>query len=177
MHGFRVDLPGAKDPDEYVATNGPEALTAALEHRQSLVEWVVDRKLAQYADQTAAGPQRTAMSRERVLEDLRDLLALLPHSLVEPGRRADRHARGDRARVAKHAPRPQEAQPTVQTAGWRPHRDMVHVFWLLVHRYDQVADLVQACLLTSSATTWATHGSLARLLSGEPVAAVINEEP
>ncbi len=177
IHAFRVDLPGAKDPDELFASQGPEAIAAALERRQSLVEWVVDRKLEQYGDPTSVGVEHTAMARERVLEELREIFELLPHSLVS--RIASQIGMREEIvldRLRRAPPTPPSGSPP-PASGWRPVRDMVHIFWLLIHRYDQVADLVQGVPLDVFADHPATHASLARLLSGEPVANILDEEP
>ncbi|MEZ4238895.1 MAG: DNA primase [Myxococcota bacterium] len=190
---WRLDLPGGKDPDECLrAEGGAEAFATALERRQPLFEWVVGRKLDAYGD--------TTMSRERVLDELVPLLAMLESQgrgavAVTDGRLtrlvANRLALPDDAVVKRvrqlvaTGRRPEaEAEPAPEVA-WQPSRDAVHLLWLVVHRYDQVADLVAR--LDPSVLGWvagedasedaqqAVRAALARLVSGEPVATVIED--
>jgi DNA primase len=174
INAFRVDLPDAKDPDEYRKAYGAEALSEALEsHRRGLVEWVIDRRLAAAGD----GREMTAMSRSLVLEELRPVLSRLPSALIP--RLAPRLGMRDEEVLARlQGADPADERPTTPAAtGWRPVRDMVHVFWLLVHRYDEVADILQGVPTDVFADHPATHGALSRLLTGEPIAAVVAEEP
>ena len=167
---WRLDLPGAKDPDELVREEGPDALRRALDAREPLFEWVVQRKLAAYGN--------SAMSRERVLEDVLPMLKQLadPTLLSKVARRLGVHEEVVLQRL-RDAPEPQAAAaPTPEpAAGWAPHRDMVHLLWLLVHRRDHVADL----LARGSPDVFTSHAAgrptLARLLSGEPVASVLDD--
>src|SRR5690606_29212306 len=133
------ELPGAKDPDELVREEGAEALEHALEQREPLVEWLVRRKLTAYSRTTAIGADRDVMSQERVIDELAPLLARLPDTLVS--RVAARlgvpevslHRRLAEASRADEPHSPELPPPEPQ--GWRPHRNMVHLLWLLVHRY------------------------------------------
>ncbi|MEZ4316480.1 MAG: DNA primase [Myxococcota bacterium] len=177
VHGFRVELPGAKDPDEFLRAHGVEALGAALDRRQSLVEWVVGRKVRQYADQTSRGLLRTSEASERIIDELRPLLGRLhPRQLAKIAGLLGISEAAIRNEV--------QAQPQViapvrrpaPTGGWKAERDIVHVFWLLVHCYDQVADLLQQVPVAVFAAHRAVMPAMARLLTGEPAAAVIAEE-
>jgi DNA primase catalytic core len=168
---WRLDLPGAKDPDELVREEGPEALQRALEAREPLFEWVVSRKLATYGS--------SGMSRERVLEDVIPMLRQLadPTLVSRVARRLGVHEEVVLQKI-REAPAPStepSAEPADTTVpAWVPHRDVVHLLWLLVHRRDQTADLLAQAspdLLTAHAPVRPT---LARLLSGEPVASVID---
>ncbi len=172
---WRLELPGAKDPDELVRADGAEALEAAIAAREPLLEWVVARKLAAYGTST--------MSRDRVLDDVLPLLVELADPalisrvagrfglderiVLEKVREARRKPKEPtRARASAELP-----EPTIRP--WTPHRDVVHILWLLVHRYDQVADLMGRV----DPSTLAGHGPVqpivARLVSGEPVASLL----
>lgn len=171
MQAFRVDLPGAKDPAEYLVAAGEEALSSALDtHRQGLIEWVIDRKVREQP--------LDSMRRRVVLQELEPILVRLPNQVVP--KLAPRLGVKDNEvldYLRDKMDRPADSGPAPPPpSGWRPHRDMVHIFWLLVHRYDQVADLVQALPTSVFSDHPATHPALARLLTGEPVAAVLNEE-
>lgn len=179
MHPFRLQLPGAKDPDELIREEGPEAMAQAMEHREPLVEWVVQRKLSAAA---TAGGAIGAMSREAVVEELLPVLARLPDTAVS--RLAGRlgvHEASLRRRLAAVQRAPAqgaaEAEPAPQPTGWKPDREAVHLLWLLVHRRDQVSDLVRAMdpalLLARYPAELAEV--VARLLAGEPEAGILPE--
>jgi DNA primase len=183
---WRLELPGGKDPDECLrAEGGTAAFTAALEQRQALFEWLVARKLDAYGN--------TTMSRERVLDELVPLLAMLESQTkgavaVTDGRltrlvanRLDLQDDAVVKRVRQLVSQPARgSEPGPETGpppapAWQPSRDVVHLLWLVVHRYGAVADLVarlDPALLGDQAPV---RAALARLLSGEPVATVIED--
>lgn len=176
---WRLDLTAgtgvAKDPDDFVRQNGPEAFTRALEHKEPLFEWVVRRKLDAYGTST--------MSRERVLADVLPMLARLRDDPTLASRVAARLGLDEtsllkRVREASLAP---VATPTAEVEAesaapvWQPHRDVNHLLWLVVHRYGEVADLMSRADPSLLDEHLPVRPVLARLLSGEPVAAVLPE--
>ncbi len=170
---WRVTVPGAKDPDELVRESGPEALTEAIDRRQPLFEWVVARRLDRYGAST--------MSRDRVLDEVLPLLAKAGDDLLtyRVSARLGVSEATVKQRLREFLRRPRERPDETAAApapqGWRPHVDMVHLMWLLVHQRDGVADLLaraDPALFDGHAEVKPT---LARLLSGEPVASVIDE--
>ncbi len=169
IQAWRVEVPGAKDPDELVREEGPEALEAAIEAKEPLFEWVVSRKLASLG--------ASAMSRERVMEEVVPMLRAMadPMLISRVARRLGVHE----ATLLDHlrqAPRPKAApQPAQGPPAWKPHVDVVHLLWLLVHRRDQVADLFGAAAPELLAGHAVVRPTLARLHSGEPVASVIED--
>ncbi|MBT3224382.1 MAG: toprim domain-containing protein, partial [Proteobacteria bacterium] len=66
---WRVPLAGAKDPDELIQRDGPEAMKAVLQDKVPLVEWVVEQKLRRGGGM---------MGREALIEEMLPLLSLLP---------------------------------------------------------------------------------------------------
>ncbi|HMV69884.1 MAG TPA: hypothetical protein PKA64_23795, partial [Myxococcota bacterium] len=65
------------------------------------------------------------------------------------------------------------AAPPTAAPDWRPPRDLVHLVWLLVHRYDQVGDLMHRAdpgLLDPE-----IRPLIARLLTGEPAVRVLDD--
>jgi DNA primase len=169
---WRLELPDAKDPDELVREQGPEAMEAALERREPLLEWTLGRKLA------AAGPG--AQARERVLEEVAPwLLAAGDNALITAVARrlgvTEPHVEKRLAELRTRADAPTRNPDPPETAGWRAHRDVVHVLWLLVHRYAQVADLLPCAPPALFADHAPVVPVLARLSTGEPVAAVLEE--
>lgn len=179
LHPWRLVVPDAKDPDDLVREGGPEAMEAALETREPLIEWLVRRKLEAFGRRTAAGVVVDAMTQERVIDELGPLLAQLADPLVSRVAALLRvHEERLRERLAQQVrrPAPDEAPPPApEAAGWRPHRDVVHLLWLLVHRYDVVADLV----VRSDPRLLDAHDVVrpivARLAGGEPVASVLDD--
>lgn len=176
IQAWRVDIPGAKDPDELVREEGPEAFEDALARRTSLLSWVAHRKMRQRG--YSAGAQ------EQTRDELADLLGgLTPAQIgeVAPILRMDERtllawARRRPVRRAG-APAPVDAAPS----GWSPQRDAVHLLWLLVHRYGAVADLVDGAAAGAEGVPrfLADHTPIAvpvaRLVEGEPVTSLLDD--
>jgi len=174
LSASRLQLPDAKDPDELIREKGADAMTEALKHTVPLIEWVVDYQLQKVDDPVA---------REHIINDLVPVLAGLPGNLLSRVARATnvperillervQQARreGPSSRARKETP---AAPPT--PAGWRPNREMVHLLWLLVHRRDKVADVVQHTDPRLLDEHLELRGIVARLIAGEPVANTIIE--
>ncbi|MEO0603035.1 MAG: DNA primase [Myxococcota bacterium] len=171
---WRVTVPGAKDPDELVRESGPEALVEALDRKQPLFEWVVARRLDRYG--------ASSMSRDRVLDEVLPLLAQAGDDVLtyRVSARLGVSEASVRQRLREFTRRPRAeakdaASEPPEPAGWKPHVDVVHLLWLLVHRRDLVADL----LVRADPALFDAHEpvkpALARLVSGEPVASIIDE--
>lgn len=175
LHGYRVSLPGAKDPDELVKEQGIDALNALLEHRQSLIEWVISQKVMSYADKTSMGAMSTSMARERILKELLPMLGQLPRRQLP---RIAGLLRVPEIEILRAIGGGDQAPPPSRGGhvGWKPSREMVHVLWLLVHRYEQVADLLQRVPPAVFADHAPVHPALARLLTGEHPANVVEDE-
>jgi len=167
---WRLDLPGAKDPDELVREEGPEALEKALAGKEPLFEWVVQRKLSGYG--------ASAMSRERVLDEVLPMLRQLadPTLVSRVARRLGLHEQVVFTKLREAPPPRNHAAPAPpRPAGWKPHVDIVHVLWLLVHRRDEVADLLARANPDLFAAHTIVRPTIARLLAGEPVAAILED--
>lgn len=177
MHAFRVELPGAKDPDEFVRAHGPEALSTALERRQSLVEWVITQKVMAYADKTSLGAMSSSQARERILTELLPLLGKLPPGQIPRVAGLLRIPEGEILRAVGRRDELPHGPPPKRTEGWKPNKDVVHILWLLVHRYDHIADLLQRVPAAVFADHPPVHAAMARLLTGEHPANVLEDEP
>lgn len=172
LHPFRLQVPGAKDPDELIREEGPEAFRRALDGREPLVEWFVQRRLSAAA---SAGGTVGGLSRDAVLEELVPVLVKLPDSVIS--RVAGQLGIPEvslRKRLAGAARADGPAAPVAPEDGWRPEKEAVHLLWLLVHRLDKVGDLVGA-MDPELFRGYPTEVPLlvARLLAGEPVAAIL----
>ncbi|MFT6143021.1 MAG: DNA primase [Myxococcota bacterium] len=165
---WRLDLPDAKDPDEFLVAHGAEAMEKALESPPPLYEWLLDRRVAD-GNYSSAGIAQ-------LLDELTPLLRQLPPSmraLTAQKLRIREDILIDRLRKAPVQPEQRPQAPA--RVGWRPTQEIVHVLWLLVHRYDHVADLVQRAPPTLLDEHTPVIPVIARLVSGEPVAAVLQD--
>jgi DNA primase len=173
---LRVELPGAKDPDEILRTAGREALAEAIDRARPLAEWVLDRRL-----KGASG----VLGTQAILEELLPILTRLPERALRPllprlGPESAVLQRIHEARNAAPELRGAYKPPEVESPpanSWRPEKWVVHLFWLIIHRRDDVIDLVGRCSLEVLAEHPHTQPAVARLMSGEPVAAVTADEP
>ncbi len=181
VQAWRVELPGgAKDPDELVRNEGPARMEQVLqEHREPLFEWVVKRRVE------AAGS--SAMGRERALEQVLPLL----HRLRDPtltSRVAVRLGIAEEVVLERirgwtppkepspAGPEVLDAQPTVPSAPeFVPTREVSHLLWLIVHRYEQVADVLSRVDPRALPLDPLVVPVLARLLTGEPVAGLVGD--
>jgi len=161
MQPWRLQVPDAKDPDEFVQQFGAEAFEKALDQKEPLLEWVIQRKL----DQSGYD----ALSRQRVLDELVPLLAGLPPAVLS---RVAALTRVREEEILKRVQRSNGEAPVPQAPpreGWRPHRDVTHLLWLLVHRRDQVEPVLGDLGLEFLRAHEPVHEAWMRLLSGESV--------
>lgn len=167
----RLQLPDAKDPDELVRERGAEAMEEALLQSTPLLDWVVRRKAEKHG-YSAGGTQQTVDELLGLgLEFTPIQISHIAHLL-----RVREELLIERIQAAQHAPKPTAGAPAPPSTGWQPQRDVVHLLWLMVHRYDDVADVLTGAdpaLLDEHA---AVRPALARLAQREPIAAVIAEE-
>jgi DNA primase len=173
---WRITLPeGFKDPDEVVRSEGgAERFEDAIAHKEPLFEWVVQRKL------DAAG--HSAMGRERALDVVLPMLARLrdPTLNSRVSRRLGMPEEIVLERIRGYVP-PRERAPEPELAAEpRPERirltsDQTHLLWLVVHRYDEVADLLGRIGIHNLEREPRLRTVLGRLLKGEPVAGLLRD--
>lgn len=170
---LRLQLPGAKDPDELVRTEGPGAMTRAMEHAEPLLEWVIGRRINRVGS--------SAIPKMRLLEELAPMLVGWPATIATKVSRelsiSESVVREAVARAAQPRERGPDAVPDRETPAppprWRPSSDHTHLLWLLIHRYAHTVDLVSrsdevAHLLDDPRL----QRVIARLVAMEPVASV-----
>jgi DNA primase len=182
VSAWRLTLPDAKDPDEIIRERGVDAMEAALGARRSLLYWYAQRQATQFGYSNEG--------KRQILDRSAGLLAHLPPIAraefagylripeVAVHDAAEGAARAERAQRAEGGPpeveRASEAAP-VDT--WRPTKEHTHLLWLLVHRYEQVADLLER----SDARLLSDQPQLlpivSRLLQHEPVVRILDELP
>ncbi|MBT3223123.1 MAG: DNA primase, partial [Proteobacteria bacterium] len=166
---WRVSIPGAKDPDELVQQEGPEAMVAAIEAKVPLVDWVVERKMARGGG---------LMGRDALIEEMVPLLAMLPPQAVSRFAGRLGHEPSILKRVAEYevAPPSRPALPPTPASSWRPQRQLVHVIWLLVHHHQLVAWIIEQVGIGVFAEHRAITHIIERLLNQDPVASIIEQE-
>jgi DNA primase len=166
---WRLQLPNAKDPDELIRTEGASAMTAALEHKEPLLEWYINHGLSRRG--------WNDVNKERLLAELRPLLHVLPNAALSRVAAQLGASEVELRRLATAAA-PATAPKAEPPPAWKPRRELTHVLWLLIHRYAQCADLFVRGAIPDLIDTHApVHRVLARLATGEPVAAVIADTP
>lgn len=134
----RLDLPGAKDPDEFVRKHGVGAFEERLAKAEPLVDLVIRRTI----EKAGKGAQAVA----RATEALAPILAAMPSAvrgqaiarasgylLVHESVLEAALAPPPRDRGPSELPPPPGAPPR-----WRPDNDLVHLAWLLVHHASEV---------------------------------------
>jgi DNA primase len=170
---WRVDLGAAKDPDELVRAGGAEAVRRVLDAKEPLFEWVLQRKLDAFGTST--------LSRDRVLEEVLPFLvqASDPTLAARVSRRLGLPEAIVAARVKDAARRATQTSPprSAPAAAEPPDRDTQHLLWLLVHRYAEVADVLSQIDPATFAVGAPVLAVFARLLSGEAVAAILEDDP
>jgi DNA primase len=165
----RLQIPGAKDPDELLRAEGAQAMKVALDAREPLLHWVARRRLKSFG-YDAAGRTSTLQSIAEELVGLtgheaRDLAAIL--QMPEP--EVLRLLRTPRVAAPPRAP------TSPDDDGWRPTADLTHLLWLVLHHYDSVADLLHRA--TPHLIDAKVRPALARFLTGEPAVRVLDELP
>lgn len=164
----RLDLPGAKDPDEFVRNFGAAAFEERLLKTEPLLELVVRRSLDRHGS--------TAEGRARAID------ALVPtFRKLEGSVRSTTLARAagwigvSEAALEKQVGAGARTEENFSTpTRWRPDADLKHLLWLLVHFRDQVAPV----LAQVEDPSWLCDNDIvldgiARLVMGEPFADVL----
>jgi DNA primase len=169
---WRLQLPNAKDPDELIRTEGSEAMSAALDHKEPLLEWYINHGLSKRG--------WNDVNKERILGELLPLLHVLPSpALSRVAAQLGVSETELRQRMAAQQAPPAETPPeTPAPSQWKPRREVVHVLWLLVHRYSQCADIFVRGAVPDLVDPYEpAQRVMARLAIGEPVAAILADTP
>jgi len=174
MEALRIDIPGAKDPDELVREQGAEAFRTLLAKPEPLMELVI----RWYAEQHGATP----MGRQRALEQIAPLVAAFPEvaraSLVRrvadvlylPEQQVVRQVRRSRAGPEQYDEQPQQRPQGAS----RFSKNLRHLLWLMVHHSDLVAPLVEQSDPTLLSDSRAVLDCIGTLLHGMPLAAAVS---
>lgn len=167
VQAWRVQIAGAKDPDELIQAEGPEAMERALEARQPLLEWVVRRKVEAA---WSAGAQGARVA----LDELKPLLQLFPaeHPVffqVAAALDLTEAEVKEAVGVVRRVSRPQASSPRVHL-----ERPQVHLAWLLIHYPDEVATIIHAVKPALVGDGNLTH-AIGLLLAGNTLSQIVAE--
>ncbi len=172
MEALRLDIPGAKDPDELIREQGAETFRTLLSKTEPLMELVI----RWHAEENGATP----LGRQRALEQLAPLVAAFPEVaraslarrvadvLYLPEVQVTRQVRRSRAGGDQPAPAPQRAPDATRFS-----RGLRHLIWLLIHHTELVAPLVQRADPTLISESHAVLDCIATLLQGHPLTTAI----
>jgi DNA primase len=174
---LRLQIEGAKDPDEFIQKNGAEAFSKSLERAVPLMEAVI-RWTAERFGSTPGG-------RQRAVEQLGPLIARFPEVARASWTRrvADLFSLPEAA-VARQV-RSGGAQP-VRAADETPasslsaaplSREIRHLFWLLVHHGDMAVPRVSLVDPELVSNRLDVRDAVGALLSGSDVARIVAELP
>jgi DNA primase len=146
MDALRLEIPDAKDPDEFVREHGKDAFRELLGKTEPLMDLVVRFQAERHG--------ATPLGRQRAMEQLAPLVAAFPEvaraSLVRriadllylPEAQVARQIRRVRAGPPDHG-HPQDAPAPQRPDATRYTRGLHDLLWLLVHFPEQVAPLVE----------------------------------
>ncbi len=168
VQAMRLDLPGAKDPDEYVMKNGAAAFEERLTKTEPLLELVIRRVL----DRHGASAEGRARAVAELVPTLRKLSGTVRDITI---RRAAGWLGVPEDEILREVGRP--AQDTAQTptpARWTPDKDVAHLLWLVVHFPNEV----QPVMATVDDPAMVSDRSdvlqaIARCLAGHPLPDVL----
>jgi DNA primase len=180
---YRLEIPGAKDPDELVREHGPAAMEQALAGRLDLLTWVVERRFLRIAKEG-----NSSVARDQLIGELVDLLAWTDGTdiVAKAAARLKIPAetlieRVDRAKATRTVPSVPRIDPLERAVTddpgrtWKATRDIVHLVWLLVHHPGKTSALA----LPFSPWLWSDQGPAApvidRLAAGASVASILQD--
>ncbi|MSP62007.1 MAG: DNA primase [Myxococcales bacterium] len=163
----RLDLPGAKDPDEYIQKYGGPAFEERLERTEPLLELVIRRTLDKHGSSSEGRGRAVAAlapTLRKLVGTVRDVtirraagwLGIPEEELIrEVGR-----ARGEDA-------------PSPTPGRWAPDKDLAHLLWLVVHYPERVAPGLAEVDPSVVSDRSDVLGAIARLLLLHPLASVL----
>lgn len=163
----RLDLPGAKDPDEFVQKFGAPAFEERLGKTEPLLELVIRRTL----DRQGSSVEGKGRAVAALVPTLRKLSGTTRELTV---RRAAGWIGVSEEELHREVGRPPEAAPrTPAPARWVPDKDLAHLLWLVVHYPAEVGPTFAEVDPAVVSDREEVLGGIARLLGGQPLADVL----
>lgn len=165
----RLDLPGAKDPDEYVKKFGAAAFEERLSHTEPVLDLVIRREI----DRAGRGAEGRTRALGAVIPLLRKLEGPLRTETVQrvSGWLGLHESELVSRLGAEVAPAPATPPPT----RWAPSRELAQLLYLLLHAPTVVGPLLVEVEPAVISDRPAVLRTLARVLAGTPPAALIDE--
>jgi len=168
MDARRLDLPGAKDPDEYVQKEGAEAFEKRLASGIPLLEDFLHRRVSEHGH----GDRRA----------VRDALPLLRRVPSDGRSQATSRAAGilgvDEASLRRALSDTREAGQLVggdHGGRWVGNIELNHLLWLLVHFPDNVREELEKADPEMVSDRPDVRRTVARLMRGDELAAVLDD--
>lgn len=168
MDARRMDLPGAKDPDEYVQREGAEAFEKRIAAAIPLLEDFLHRRVSEHGH----GDRRA----------VREALPLL--RIVPPEGRSQATSRAagilgvDEASLRRALSNAREEGQLVggdRGGRWVGNVELNHILWLLVHFPDEVKGSLEDADPSLVSDRADVRRVMARLMRGEALATVLEE--
>ncbi|MCP4917738.1 MAG: DNA primase [Proteobacteria bacterium] len=166
MDARRIDLPGAKDPDEYVQKEGGEAFEKRLGSARPLLEDFLHRKISEHGHADARAVREALPLLRRVPADARSLATSRAAGILGVDEATLRRALSDT----------REEQQLAGGGGarWVGNIELNHLIWLLIHLPDSVSGVVGAAdpdIVTDRDDVRAVLGAL---LDGQPLVSALD---
>lgn len=163
----RLDLPGAKDPDEFIQRNGAAAFEERLAKTEPLLELVIRRTL----DRHGASAEGRGRAVDALVPTFRKLTGTTRDLTV---RRAAGWLGTPEEELQRAVGRPAgDAPRTPAPARWAPDKDLAHLLWLVVHYPTEVRSAFAEVDPAVVSDREEVLGAIARLLGAEPLADVL----
>jgi len=165
LQPWRVELPPGRDPDDLIRSEGAEALAPLLKQREPLAEWFVEHIISQHG--------RTAIGQKRAIEALRPVLLKLP-TLVALAASLLHLRPGQLTAMLGSIKNPKQLgqgsnTPRLSTT------DLDHLFWLLLHRAEQVTPVLMAVNPAVLSSLGDRQAIVAELATGKPLTSVLDD--
>lgn len=165
----RLDLPGAKDPDEFVQKFGAAAFEERLTRTEPLLELVIRRTLDKHGS-SAEGRGRAVAE---LVPTLRRLSGTVRDATIRraagwmgmPEQELERQV-GGAAAAAAPEPGPRR---------WQPDKDLAHLLWLAVHFPAEIAPALADADPALISEVPEVLEAIARLVDGQGLPAVLEE--
>ncbi len=163
----RLDLPGAKDPDEYVTKFGAAAFDERLKKSEPLLELVIRRTM----DRFGSSIEGRSRAIEALVPTFRKLSGTVRDETI---RRAAGWLGVPEDELAREIGRPPaDAARAPEPSRWVPEKDLLHLLWLIVHFPAEVRPALIAVDPSVVSDREDVLGGIARMLDGQPLPDVL----